>query len=227
MDRRTPSLPLPLAHADDRLGSIVREVESDLRMRVYSHKYSIISFLHERPGASSSEILGHCRSASSTFYKCLKELQAANILTNASSSADMRHQYYNIAPTVKSVLDDAHRTIGRYFDRRMHRHNDRAIGIIHSVRSIEQELGIRYYSPEYEAVMYLYEQGHVTAQALCANSSSANAAFYAMLKRLADAGTVDPFRSSINKRQKWYRLSQTTAAVLDAAHARIVNAKLL
>lgn len=212
---------------DDRLGSVVESVEAILRLRVYSHKYSIISYLSERPGSMSNDVQSHCRSASSTYFKCLKELQHANIIVALPSSASLRNQHYDLAPQTKAFLESRHRAIGRYFSWRARHNAPGGAGVLQSVRSIEQELGVRYYSPEYEAIMFLYERGRASAQEICANSSSAHASFYAMLKRLAEIGQISASRSSNDRRQKWYCLSERTAAVLDEAHAHIARSKLI
>lgn len=207
--------------------TVVRDVELALKLRVYSHKYSIISCLYDHPQLSSLKIRKNCPSSDSTFYKCLKELREAEIVAPAMSAGDMRTHRYSLAPEVRLFLNKRHKAIGEFFAQKLTFENSDRRSIVRLTSEIESKLSVTYYSPTFEIIMCLYEKEKSIPSAIFEKTSTSEASFYNNIRWLVDEGHINSQSPNFNKRKKYYRLSDLTSEILDGAHRRLVQSHLL
>lgn len=209
------------------IGSVVKYAEKALKTRVYSHKYYIISFLYDNPGATSDAIRENCPSSNSTFFRCLSELRSAGIIIPMQSSDDLRTRHYHLSLDIKSLISKTNRSIGEFLSGKLTLKRSDRPGIIDLVKSIESQIGAQYYSREYRIIIFLYENETSNPSEMCKNISTSEASFYYSLKRLVESGVICSQSSQSDKRQRNYRLSDESACLLDSAHRTLLLSHLL
>ena len=210
------------------LSEIVKSVESELRVRVYSHKYRIISYLFQFPDSLAGDIGRDCPSSSSTFFKSLKELHDCGIVRSSPVETESRARRYDLSEECRSFLEKRHQYISRFFKRRLNLDINQSIsGLVRNTKIIEQELNISYYSSEFEIVIFLYERISARAGEVFEHSHAASTSFYATLKRIFEMGILCVESDQGDKRFKTYSLAKAARAPLDRAHGEIVHLRLL
>ena len=207
--------------------SIVKNVESSLKLRIYSHKYSIVSYLYDNPDATSLDIQNNCPSSNSTFYKCLAELRDSKIIRPLRSTSDMRTRRYYLSEHVNLLLEKRHKAIGEFFSKKLTFEREDRSSIVRLVKSIESEIGFNYYTSEFQIIIFLYENEVCTSSQILSSVSTSEASFYSTLKRLIEEKIIMIDFIDANKRQKSYRLSENVEFVLDSAHRLLVASDLL
>ena len=216
-----------IALANSSIVSVVKEVESALKLRIYSHKYSIVSFIYDNPDSTSLDIQKNCPSSNSTFYKCLGELRDAKIILPLRSSSDMRTRRYNLSPNVKLLLEKRHKSIGGFFSKKLTFEREDRSSIVRLVKSIESEIGFGYYSAEFEIIIFLYENETASPTEMMRSTSTSEASFYSTLKRLCEDEILLRHFSRRNGRRRLYGLSDRTSLILDSAHEILIKSDLL
>lgn len=216
-----------IALNESSIVSVVKEVESALKLRIYSHKYNILSFIYDNPNSISLDIQKNCPSSKSTFYKCLGELRDAKIILPLGSSSDMRTRRYDLSPNVKLFLEKRYKSIGKFLNKKLMLERDGELSIVRLVKSIEKEIGFSYYSPDFEILIFLYENEIASPTEMMGAASTSEASFYSTLKRLREQKIIFLQFPRKNGRQKLYRLSDRTSSILDSAHRIIVKSDLL
>lgn len=213
---------------DKNMAQIIGEVERSTRLRIYSKKYAIISYLYENDGASCSTILANCPFSNSTFFSSLNELKRSGIVKAGSSASCISPRPYRLSNEVRHVIGSAHLSIERWMRSRLSKDCSEKIGPIDIyVSLIEQNLNIRYYSIEFDIVIHLYEVFKARAIDIFNSGKHSNTSFYYTLRRLAEMGILTCKADASDHRSKVYGLSAQVRTVLDSAHERIVELRLL
>ena len=210
------------------MAQIIGEVERSTKLRVYSKKYSIISYIYENNEASSTSILANCPLASSTFFASLQDLKRSGIVRSRALPSTQPLRRYRLSDQTRALINSAYLSIDCWMRSRLFAEDDREIAPIYAhVGFIEQSLNIRYYSIEFCIVIHLYEMVEARAVDIFNSGKYSSTSFYYTLKRLADMGILSCNADASDNRSKIYALSDHVRSVLDRAHRQIVDLGLL
>jgi DNA-binding PadR family transcriptional regulator len=210
------------------IAKIIDEVEKSTRLRVYSKKYSVISYIYENEIASPSSVLANCSLSSSTFFSLLQQLKNSGIIRSTHMADTALAKCYGLSDDVRGFLDSMYLSIDDWMRHRIYvRERSSLCPLYQHVQTIEDNLGIQYYSIEFRIVIQLYDLREARAIDLFNSGRFSSTSFYYTLKRLTDMGVVNCTAAVADSRSKIYRLSDHVRAVLDHAHRRIVDLGLL
>lgn len=210
------------------MAQIIGEVERSTRLRVYSKKYSIISYIYENDGASSTSILANCPLVSSTCFASLQDLKRSGIVRSRALPSTQPLRRYRLSDQTRALISSAYLSIDRRMRSRLFAEGDRESAPIYAhIGLIEQSLNIRYYSIEFCIVIHLYEMAEARAVDIFNSGKYSSTSFYYTLKRLADMGILTCTADASDSRSKIYALSDHVRLVLDRAHRQIVDLGLL
>lgn len=214
--------------SNQNLAQIIDEVERSTKLRIYSKKYSIISYIYQNDGASCTTIQANCPFASSTFFSSLQDLKRSGIVRAGASSGSRFRRRYRLSAETRHLISSAYLSIDRWMRSRLLPEGREQIDSIDiHIASIEKSLNIRYYSIEFDIVIHLYELVEARAVDIFNSGKYSNTSFYYTITRLANMGILECDADASDHRSKVYGLSRDIRAVLDMAHRRIIELGLL
>lgn len=207
---------------------IIDEVEKSTRLRTYSKKYSIISYIYDNNEVTPSSVLANCSLSSSTFFSSMQQLKNAGIVRMTHMQNGIPSGHYDLSRDVRSFLDFTYLSIDDWMRNRIYLREQGALCPLYKhVQTIEDNLDIQYYSIEFRIVIQLYDLGQARAIDLFNLGRFSSTSFYYTLRRLTEMQILQCKTAEADNRSKIYRLSDHVRAVLDHAHRRIVDNGLL
>lgn len=204
-----------------RKSELARKIAQKFGIRVLSFDYEILLDLYELRFATAGELRVLSRAADTTFFTILKSLEAAGSIQSKPDSNDGRRKLYRLSDRIRTNLDDEYSTLPGWIDRKLDGGSSGDDGLAEFFRRTREKLKVRFFSPEFQILLLLFEHGHCTAGELKAGCDASSTSFYTALKILTRLELVVPEQTRSDQRIKRYRMTEATIDALVALHLNL------
>lgn len=201
-----------------RKSDLARQIAKKLGVRALAFDYEILLDLYELRFATAGELRALSRAADTTFFTTLKRLEAAGAIISEPDSNDGRRKLYRLSDRIRTSLDEEYSTLPGWIDRKLDGGSAGDDGLSEFFRRTREKLKVRFFSPEFQILLILFEFRTCTAGELKARCDASSTSFYVALKTLVGLGLLIPEQTHDDQRIKRYRLTEATINELVALH---------
>lgn len=202
-------------------GALARQIAEKLDLRPLSYDYEILLDLYESRSATAGELRPLSRASDTTFYSLLKSLEARGLIESDADADDRRRRRYRVTDTTRVKLDQQYAGLPAWIDRKLSDQPGGDHGLRDFFRLCREQLRIRFFTPEFQILLVLFEYGSRTAGQLADLCDVSATSFYRALKMLSGKQLIVPDAQQADQRIKRYRLAQDTYEELALLHAQL------
>ncbi len=205
-----------------RHGEIVAEAGQILGVKVLQPEYEILITLYENGTASTGSLLSHSSWSNSAFYAALHMLLARKLVNAEDSEQDHREIIHSLPENVRQLFNERFTPLSKWFDLHLGASTEEAgFRINQFFRGIESDLKIRFFTPEYEFILLLYEYGRQSPSDISSLSKASPSTIYNIIRRLTKKDIIEFETDALDRRKKYYFLTEGSRVVLDQLHKGI------
>ena len=201
-----------------RKSELARQIAQKFDIRVLAFDYGILLDLYELGFATAGELRALSRATDTTFFTILKRLEAAGSIESEPDRHDGRRKLYRLSDRTRTSLDEEYSTLPGWIDRKLDGGSTGDDGLSEFFRRTREKLRVRFFSPEFQILLILFEYRTCTTGELKARCDASSTSFYVALKTLVGRELVVPEQTQDDQRIKRYRLTETTINDLVALH---------
>ena len=198
--------------------NIVRAVEKQLKLRIFSYEYEILVVLFDYGPTTAGDLLSQSSASSTAFYAALKYLLDQGLIIGQTESSDRRRMRYSLTAVSQRALEDVYAQLRQWCATVVDPARHKPRGFSAFIQQLQGVMPMRYLGNDYHILVLVYENGQINAGDLLQLCETSSTTFYVALRRLCDVGLLVATKDAQDKRRTHYRCAAHVREVLDSAH---------
>ena len=198
--------------------AIIRTVEKQLKLRIFSYEYEILVVLYDCGPTTAGDLLSQSSASSTAFYAALKYLLEQDMIEGHPETEDRRRMRYRLTAACEGAFRQIYEAVLRWTDKHIDHPQPRPRGFSAFVRGLKDIMPLRYLATDYHILLLVYENDEINAGDLLHLCETSSTTFYVALRRLCDRGLLLATKDAQDKRRTHYCVAPHVRDLMTEAH---------
>ena len=198
--------------------AIIRAVEKQLKLRIFSYEYEILVVLYDCGPTTAGDLLAQSSASSTAFYAALKFLIEQGMIEGHTETQDRRRMRYRLTQKTEDAFRQIYQSLLLWTDRMIEKPPERPRGFSAFVQCLTGIMPLRYLATDYHILLLVYENDEINAGDLLHLCETSSTTFYVALRRLCDRGLLLAKKDGQDKRRTFYRVAPDVHEIMTEAH---------
>lgn len=198
--------------------AIIRAVEKQLKLRIFSYEYEILVVLYDGGPTTAGDLLSQSSASSTAFYAALKYLIEQGLIEGHTESQDRRRMRYCLTQACELAFRKIYEALLTWTDQLMDKSQPRPRAFSAFVHTLNGIMPMRYLATDYQILLVVYENGEINAGDLLHLCETSSTTFYVALRRLCDRGLLLAKKDGQDKRRTHYCVAPHVHDIMETAH---------